>query len=173
MEPKTLAQILLRVLAVYLMAKGILYLPELATVASATKSFSGAFPNIGILSLVVIAPLVFGLGLWAASPKIAGLMVAQSNSGETNSPATLPQIQSAILATVGLLLVFLTLPSIVTIAFQILEESEHSVVIPTAVLASHIARLVLGILLIVGAGALVRLVNKAREFGLEEKASNK
>lgn len=167
MEPATLSLILLRVLAVYLIAKGILFAPEIVTVWSGASAYAGKYPNIGLYSFVILTPVIFGLILWLLSPQLAKMIVRGESLKQSVESLSLGNIQAAVLATVGLLIIFVTIPSLISISVQIFGEGGRSSTAATAHLSAQIAKVGLGVVLVFGANSLVRLIRRIREFGLE------
>ena len=172
MEPVTFATILLRVLAVYIASEGIMSVAEITSVWS--------FPSAGAADLPVIAIVLFallmsgGVGalIWAISPFLARKMVGDIEPATSTMPAV-KAIQHAILSIAGLLLFFTALPGIISLTIHFATtQAEPS----WSALSGLIAQLVkagLGAYLVLGRASLVAFINRFKEFGLEEKTSNK
>ena len=169
MEPVTLSLILLRVLSVYLVAKGILFIPEIATVWSRISTYGSESPGLGLMSLLIVAPLLLGVFLWAMSPRLAKIIVQNEGPREKTGAVSISHIQSAILATVGMILVLVTIPGLVSNAVLFFGEEGHFSTAASAHFWAQVAKLALGAALVVGSNFFVRLMRRFREFGLEQK----
>ncbi|MBL3601795.1 MAG: hypothetical protein JMN25_18350 [gamma proteobacterium endosymbiont of Lamellibrachia anaximandri] len=179
MEPRDLSQILIRVLSIYVLVKALMLLPELFT-----ASHLAGWPEIErhlylIYAMTTVFPFVFAIALWFLAPTLSKWLVVGINRTQESTSFNIDALQAAIIATAGLLVIFLAIPSTLSLGIQLFESSiltESERVYNSNTLAyfmGQIAKLVLGFVLLVGVRSWVRLINRFREFGLEAKTSNK
>jgi len=180
MNAHLLAKIALRVLSVYIMARGIMELPNLYTISLYAGSVvSEMEAQKSILYLAVVSPVVVGLALWFLASPLSSLVVGPEAGTHTPKNISVSEIQAVVIATVGFILFFFTVPGFVGLMVQLygtqnMIDGERIFNSNTLsyVLSSGL-KLLLGLLLIMGARFWVRLLTRFREFGLESKSSNK
>ena len=179
MEPRSLSQILIRVLSIYLLVKALMLLPELFTVSHLVGYEEIEKHLYLIYAMTIVLPFVFGIALWFLAPSLSKRMVRGLINTQESASFNSEAIQVAIIATVGFLVIVIAIPSMLSLGIQLYESSsliDGKRVFNTNSLAYFIgqtAKLLLGIALVVGVRTWVRLINLFREFGLEEKTSNK
>ncbi|MGB9429910.1 MAG: hypothetical protein WCC11_08580 [Gammaproteobacteria bacterium] len=174
MESKLFAKIVLRLLAVYLIARGIIFLPDFYMLQGQP---SGVFwtitnPNLWLV-IPVLAPTISGIVLWVIAPMIANWMIGVDNT-HVQIPSLLQNdLQAIAIVTAGLIIVIIAVPRIADWLIQLFANSYNngvSRVFDPGVLGFFIASVLLllfGLLLIFGIRFWVRLLRRIREFGLE------
>ncbi len=179
MEPNILARIAVRVVAIYVIARGIMYLPSIYTVLLYNDGRSG-IDTAGIVAIIaaVFGPLVVGIVLWMVTPALSKWIVGEKNGGE-ESGTSIGQLQAVAISTAGLVIVFVSLPGFISLLIQTFGgayEFEGQRTFNVNSVANFLAsglKVLFGILLVLGVRFWVRLLHRFKEFGLEEKSSNK
>jgi len=126
-----------------------------------------------VLTIALFIPLIAGIVLWNISNWLAKLITAGlPNNGNTNN--SLPHIQTMAITTVGLVVVVLSLPYLISLAVQffvsyssILDTDKTFKTVLLANIAASITKVVLGLTLVLGASGWVKLLYKIRGFGLK------
>ncbi|MBT3012976.1 MAG: hypothetical protein KUF77_15430 [Candidatus Thiodiazotropha sp. (ex Lucina aurantia)] len=179
MEPKALSQILIRVLSVYVLVKALMLLPELFTVSHLLGNDKDEKHLYLIYAITIVFPFVFGIVLWHFAPALSERITSGLVKTKESTSLQTEALQVAIIATVGFLVIFLSIPSTLSLGMQLFETStliEGERVFNANSLAyfiGQVAKLLLGVVMVVGVKTWVRLINRFREFGLERKTSNK
>lgn len=174
MDSKLLAKIVLRLLAVYLMARGILVLPNLYLIPGISSNLYEVHLNPYFWLIVpIIAPIIAGLVLWVVAPLVANWMTGSGNSSEQALLLSSDDLQVSAIVIAGLIIAIIAIPHIAAWLVQ-LFANPHSIgvnrVFDPNVLAFFVASVLefaLGLLLIFGVKFWVRLLRWAREFGLK------
>jgi len=170
MNPTLFAQILVRVLAIYLMAEAIMVAPQIASFPFTTNAGSEESNIVyRALGLAFLMPLLVGILLWAFASKISTLVVGRKSTLSSDSPLTTSSVASVAISVAGLLIVIIYLPSLVSawVQYDAASETFNADKLRTYLLAQG-ARVFLGVLLFVGVRYWVSLINHFREFGLEK-----
>jgi hypothetical protein len=179
MEPKGLSQILIRVLSIYVLVKALMLLPELFTASHMARNLEIEKYLYFTYAITIVFPFVFGVVLWFLAPTLSKWVTSGIEQTTETSSFNTEALQVAIISTVGLLIIFLAIPSILSLGIQLYESStviEGKRLFNNNSLAyfiGQVAKLVLGIALVSGVKVWVRFINRFREFGLEGKTSNK
>ncbi|HKV96669.1 MAG TPA: hypothetical protein VJR90_04140 [Gammaproteobacteria bacterium] len=174
MEPRLLAKILLRLLAIYLVVRGIMFLPNLYIVRSAAQFHSDSLNPYLWSVITVLAPIVAGIILWALSPFIASWLVGANDRKLNVSMMSSDNIQEIVVGLAGLIIVILAIPEVVNWLIHLFTRSffngQHRVfdMDELAWLIASALQLLLGLWLFFGVRFWVRLFRKAREFGLSK-----
>ena len=174
MESRLLAKILLRLLAIYLVVRGIMFLPNLYIVFSAEQFHSGSLNPYLWSVITVLVPIIIGVILWAASPFIASWLVGTDDQQLNVSMTPKVNIQEIIIGIAGLIIVMLAIPEVVNWLIQLFAHSFfnglHRVfhMDDLAWLIASALQLLLGLWLFLGVRFWGRLFRKAREFGLSK-----
>lgn len=174
MEPRLLAKILLRLLAIYLVVRGIMFLPNLYIVRSAAQFHSDSLNPYLWSVITVLAPIVAGIILWALSPFIASWFVGANDRKLNVSMMSSDNIQEIVVGLAGLIIVILAIPEVVNWLIHLFTRSffnsQHRVfdMDELAWLIASALQLLLGLWLFFGVRFWVRLFRKAREFGLSK-----
>jgi len=171
MDAKMIAKIALRVLATYIVATGIMGLPQLLSIPQRNDDTFFLFVFIFFLFLVV-APLIVGVALWMLAPKMAGWAVGKVDPATSDNPVKATDLQAMAFMTVGLIFTMQAAWYIAGIVYATVLEStspgNNPSLYHTPGFYSQIAKLVFGIVLIVGAKSLTRLFQRFREFGSKQ-----
>ena len=179
MEPILLAKISIRIVAIYLMAQGIIQVPGIATVLSyPSAQGSTSLQIILAISFAIITPLIFGVFLWVISNKLSTWVVGGSYNTESENELNSAQLQAIAFCTIGLVIMFMTIPSLVGQIIQLYSNPDifdgdrafNTIAVSNIVATS--LKVFLGLLLVLGTKFWVRLLHNFREFGLHEKSSN-
>lgn len=177
MEAKLLAKIVLRLLAVYLIARGLMFLPEFFTVPfnSASGQYISGFDPHLLLIMTLAAPIIAGIILWIIASLIANWMVG--TGGTKLSSAFSRELQAIAISTAGLIIAIFSIPNIVGWFLRFFENSYyngiHRIYDPatSAYFIAAILQFLLGLFLILGVRFWVRLLRSARECGLQPDLS--
>lgn len=174
MEARLLAKILLRLLAIYMIVRGIMLLPDLYFLFSATQFHSGSLNPYFWSVITVFAPVIAGIILWALSPFIAFWLVGADARQLNVSITPKDNIQEVAISIAGLIIVVLAIPEIVNALIQLFTRSFfnglHRVfdMGELAWLIASALQLLIGLWLFLGVRFWGRLFRKAREFGLNK-----
>lgn len=178
-EPKLLANISIRIVAIYLAAQGIMQVPSIATVLSYGSSQESLNLQVILaLSFAILTPLIFGIFMWAISNKLSSWVVGDLSSVESENDLNSAQLQAIAFCTIGVVIMFTTFPILVSQIIQLYSveniidgDTAFNTILISNLVATSL-KVVLGLLLVLGAKFWVRLLHKFREFGLHEKTSN-
>lgn len=120
MAPTTLSQIAVRVVAIYVIAQGIMYLPSIHSVMLYGSNRTGVDESaFSLIIAAIFGPMIVGLVLWAAAPTISKwIVVGAEEDAAEQAPFTLRQLQAVVISTAGLVIVFLSLPGFISLLFQ-------------------------------------------------------
>lgn len=181
MDPKVLGVVAFRVLAVYLVIWGMGNLSNLYYV----YSLKDALPGPGDASHPVLASLVYGfslvvpvlagLALWRWAPVVAERVVPAGTYPSGDGAYSLEKIQAVALATVGLLVIFWTLPILTVRTYALFTQTppEFSTIYQNPYKSTELVAMSLqvlfGLWLVLGARSWTRLLHRFQEFGLKEK----
>lgn len=152
-------------------------LPELFTVSHLAGNDEVEKHLYLIYAMTIVFPFVFGIALWFLAPALSERMTSGLEKAYKSPSFQTEALQVAIIATVGFLVIFLAIPSTLSLGIQLFESSaliEGERVFNANSLAyfiGQVAKLLLGIAMVVGVKTWVRLINRFREFGLEGKTS--
>jgi hypothetical protein len=179
MEPNQIARIGIRLVALYAYVQGIMYLPSIYTVA--LNSNSGPIGSYEVVAVVsaILGPLFVGTILWIAAPRLGKWVVGPPSQQPRRETTELVQYEATAICVAGLVIVFLALPGFVSLLIQTIGGSYAAEgqrvfnINAVAYLVANSLKVLLGILLIIGVRFWVKLLRKFRQFGLEEKSSNK
>ena len=168
MKPQELMTLALRVLAVFIASRGLVYLADATVYAVVpTQNQSGLpFPVLILISL--LGPAITAIVVWWCAPYLARLAAR----GMTDVPvAALDQqsIVGAMLVAAGALMFILALPALV--ANVIVGFGEPGVFVLPSLIAS-VVQSVIGAVLVVGARGTSRLLLRLRYVGTGCAASN-
>lgn len=176
MDAKLLAKIALRVLAVYIIAKGIMALPELMELPIYTGDAHYAGPSFLWIFAAVISPLIIGLFLWLIAPRAAHWIVGDVGKANLSMAVSGATLLTVAFISVGVTFVVLSLPNILGLIYISQDPSTARIgpdVFRSRYFFTETIRLFLGLLLIVGTKNLVRLFTIFREFGLVADSSER
>lgn len=170
MDAKLLAKIALRVLAVYIIAKGITELPELMTVQVYAGDAHYAGPDFLWIFSAVISPLIIGLCLWFLAPRAANWVVGSAGNADLSMKVSGATLLAVAFISIGVAFVVQSLPNVLGLIYVSQEPSggaQGPSVFYSRYFLSECIRLVLGLVLMIGTKNLVRLFRRFREFGLD------
>lgn len=172
MSYTAISKIGIRLVAVYLMATGMMAIPAWAELVFQHPQSDTTNLSRGLYLSGVLAPFAFGVIIWFLGPLVAKWMLpADQTEGTSFDVDTL---QRAAFAVLGVYLVVMNFPVLVGLLIRAASYSAHSQAnydygqspwhdyrIYTAALRS-----IFGVGLVVGGGYLMRLIDRIREFGL-------
>lgn len=175
MDPRLLAKILLKLLAIYLIVRGIMFLPSFYYVSASFAQLrsSGLNPYL-LYAMPVVAPIVAGIILWMISPFISSRIVGTGEDQLSVSGVPKDNIQEISIGVAGLIIVIVAIPEVVNLLIQAFAHSFynglHRVfdVGELALLIASVLQLLLGLSLFLGVRFWGRLLQSAREFGLSK-----
>lgn len=178
MKSKDLAFVALRVLAIYYLIAA-LYTLLTSLSAGLTFDLSNQLDNyattIFYFSLIPSSLyLVAAIVLWVFSDRLSQYVSNENLNSETNSTMKIEDIQVILFASIGLYLVFSSLPYIGGTLYKIIEmkNSDKYSLIPNETLTDTISlslEILLGIILFFGAKGFSGLLTWARSLGLKSK----
>lgn len=173
MNPILLATIAIKIVAIYVMAQGVVQLPGI--VAALQYQSSSVDPNNGNLVIylsALLSPLVFSLALWFIAPTLSRVIVKRADYSQ-EIDLTTDHLQAVAIATVGFILVIMSIPPLIGTSTQLFgsmdivnDEKVFNINLLSYVLAA-LTKIILGLALILGATGWVRLLNKIRGLGLK------
>jgi hypothetical protein len=170
MNPTLFAQILVRVLAVYLIAQAIMVVPQIAYFPFGSEAeLVDTHLVYWVVSLAILMPLLVGIALWLIAPHLAKAIVGRNASTTGVAPLTIDAAVGSAISVAGLLIVVIYLPSFVSTWVQYeAAGSTFNADKLTFHLIAQGARVCFGVLLIVGVRYWVALIHRFRELGLEK-----
>lgn len=175
MKANQLAQIGVRLVALYLIAQGITSLPNLYFYFPGmqhAESFSSFIYAVAFIS--ILSPVVIGVLLWVIAPLVSNSLTSPFQGAELNNTFNDNQLQTSAIFLIGIYLLTISIPDLVAAIYQYsklaeLESLRDSA--KTSIQASLLTatiELVLGVLLVVGANAITRWVSRLRNLGLNK-----
>ncbi len=170
MNPTQFAQILLRVLSVYLIAQAIEVVPQIASYPFGSEAeLDEAHLAYWLVSLAIVMPLLIGIALWLIAPRLAQGIVGRSVSSSGEAPLTANAVAGSAISVAGLLIICVYLPSFVGawIQYDAAGNTFNANQLRVHLIAQG-ARVCLGVLLLVGVRYWVALIKRLRELGLEK-----
>ena len=173
MTPGNISLIGVRLLGLYLVAQGVLELPNLVFLAQVPRDPEFTSLLYFLHASAILAPLMLGIVAFAFSSQISSLIQVEPDTATSGRQVNLEEIQSLVFAALGLLIVFLSFPRLLSTWISIYQSNvinERSVgYLSTPAFISPLAGVVFGVVLFVGARYWTRMYNWFREFGLEQK----
>lgn len=166
MDAKLLAKLALRVLALFMIATGVMALPQIGTL----DNQNGSSFSLLAATLVVMdaGPVLVGIALWFLAPILADWMVGEADSPARAKAVDADTLQTIAFATVGLVVaiqagsylagIFLTAATL---------PNDFQAFLHSYIFVAQLVKLVLGLALLVGAQFFSRLLLRLREFGLK------
>jgi hypothetical protein len=161
MDAKSFAQVILRLLAVFLIFLGLASLPTVIRELFFTNSVP---PDTKVdvplfIASFALTPVV-GIVLWLVSPTLGRWMATPSATAEATVPLDTLRIQAVAFVILG---TWLAVRSI----SEVLVFMASSEIAGDPYFWQHVVEVALSIFLIAGAKSLARLAVKLREFGLK------
>jgi len=175
MDAKSLSTIGLRLLAVYLVATGLMAIPVyLGFIHDAGWSNSPGSANWNFHLMVILAPFVVGAALWFLAPHVAKWVLGKTENSAVSERADVVGLQTAAFSVLGIFIVIQNLPTLIYLIVDALGFAPGSN-IPLAngqtIWSSDqfyvaLLRTLFGAALVLGSGFFTRLFRRFREFGL-------
>ena len=171
MNPSVLASILVKAVAIYLIAQGVMHVPEIVTVFQySSDNIDNRTIYYTVSFFAIFTPMLVGLFLWFISGKVCELML--NGVVQNEQPKIEPDsIYSIAITIIGIALLVFSIPQFVTLIIQLFGnmnevngENQFNIYTLSSVIGAFI-KLVLGLSLILGVGGWVRVINKLRVLG--------
>lgn len=157
MDARSFAQVALRLLATFMIFSGLAGLPIMAwalmdhSVLSDTK----VDPRVFLVSAFI--PMILGVVIWMASPRLASWMVGKDERSGSSAPLDVTQAQTVAFVVFGVWLAIRALSKVLVFAAN-WEWSDPFI-------WEELVELALSLFLIAGAKSLARFAQRVREFG--------
>ena len=172
MNPILLATIAIKVVAIYLISQGIVQVPGVVAVLQyQSLPVDSTDEMLAIYLAAILSPLLFGWILWFLAPTLSRVIVKKTDCSQ-DIELTTGHIQSISIATVGFILVIMSIPPLIGTSTQLFgsmdivnDERVFNINLLSYVLAA-LTKIILGLGLILGATGWARLLNKIRGLGL-------
>ena len=178
MNVKGLTVVSIRVLAIYFMARSVQILPDFYSALFYFKSDATTEIAVVLGSSVILAT---GPLLWVLAKPMSRWILRDVAGDYLGSGVRVGEIHAIAIATVGLIIVILNLPRLVTLVWQLFYSSESASLFmgETRIfregLISYIIQetllILFGIILMVRVNFVVQMVSKLRNFGYDKKPS--
>lgn len=173
MNPRTLATVAVKILAIYLITQGIMEVTKTVTLYSAAQSSIEIDKSIVVFfTSAIFIPLLAGVALWFASGTLSKLIL--KNTPDSESPSMpFSDVHAAVISTIGLFVVVDTVPQLARATVQLFGEMDivnNKEVYNSGLLAMFSAicvQIALGVSLMLGASGWVNLLYKFRGLGLK------
>lgn len=160
MQTKSLAIVLLRVVAVLVAAQGFGYIAELASFSQQGQNFSG---NVSLaFALALLVPLATGAVIWWVAPYVANLAVNKLPASVEFGGLTAEGLAHAAFVVLGVWLFLSSIPSLVTATFQLFEPNGMS---RMPWLIARALRCAFGVALIAGSRRISTVLLRLRYAG--------
>lgn len=161
MDAKLFGQVALRVLAVYVFALGLMALPNLYQVLHDHVVPEEPRLDYRLFATALTLPLVIGLLIWVSAPLLSRWMVSGAKESSLAEPLGVNHLQTVALTTLGLILAYHGVSSLVIyVAEGALDSAGFS-----TILLGYVIQLSLGIALILGGKFFTRWFKRLRDFG--------
>lgn len=160
MTGRLIAVLALRVLAVYVVAQGMLHVAQWIWMLP-SYSEPGAVPGWWTGTLLLF-PTLLGVALWVAARPLGRLAVADVG-GDDARPLTTIDLTASAFIVAGVVILLLSLPALL-VALYHLASGELPPGSPWVV--SRLAQCLLAVALLLRAGTLARLLHRLRDAGL-------
>jgi hypothetical protein len=177
MNFRLISKIGIRLLAVYMIATGIMIIPSLVEVAFQEARGVTVTADRSFYLVAIFSPFVFGLVLWFLAPYAAKWMVFEDKDAIASGPIDTAALQRAAFSVLGVYLVVMNFPVVVEVVVRIIDSSisdkeniDHvqspwfGYGLYTAVLRS-----LFGLALVLGGDYLMRIIYRIKEFGLVQR----
>lgn len=173
MNPKHIAQVGIRLVAIYLIAQGLSAIYSAYMVMSSFIQYSDEQSFIFLAMLfAVLSPGIIGILLWFIAPKLSGYFLSETNvTTETQTKHELSNIQSMVMVLIGVYIVAVNIPNAVSVTYYLFTntvEVNGVDAFDTKTLISAISnnlKLLLGVTLIVGSNLITNLIARLRTMG--------
>ncbi len=172
MNPIQLAQIGIRIVAIYLIAVGVSSIPDVYLFVS-TYDPDGEYTTFIYASVfaAILSPAIVGLLLWFAAPKLSSYVISIHPTSEENTALNINQMQSTVMVLIGVYLLAIYTPSAIAMCYQFFSttvevngvEAYKTSLLPSVITAN--LKVILGIALIIGSNQIVRGIAKIRTIG--------
>ena len=172
MNPIHMAQVGIRLVAIYLIAIGISRIPQLHQLVT-TYDPIGDYTRVLIATLVsaILSPAIIGGVLWLVAPKLSTYVITSYPTSSKNSMLNINQFQSSVVVLIGVYLLANYIPTAVSTSYQFFystievngKETYQMIFLPR-VMADNL-KVVFGIILIIGSKLIVRGITKIRTMG--------
>jgi hypothetical protein len=165
---ESLSLIGIRLVAIYLIASGVVLLPNLAQLWVGPADSDMVIGYV----IVVVSPLVIGVALYAVSLRISNTVCNGLGASEPRPELGADELHGIALSVAGLLIVATSLPDLVAIVVQIRQASEWNdrqvEYLSNPRLVSELVVLAFGVSMFSGARFWIRLYRRFRAFGVRD-----
>lgn len=168
MDAKTFGQVVLRILAVYFVAIGVMALPNLVEVLWDKAVPEDSNIDYRVFAVALSLPFIIGLLVWMWAPRLSLRMVGGSEDRTPIEALDAGKVQTIALTILGLIFVLHGFKSLVVYVAEGAWTSAGF----TTVLWGYVFELLLGVALILGGKFFARWFKRLREFGLLPPNSN-
>ncbi|HHV63775.1 MAG TPA: hypothetical protein GXX46_01655 [Peptococcaceae bacterium] len=169
MNKHNLAGLAVKLLAVFLLIKGVSALAAVATLQAISSSQTDTTYAINVSNL--IAYILMGIILWFFSPKLAGFISKGENiAGMGDFSISAEDLQRVLFSVLGLYFVGRSLPQIVstlTSLFALQNPSLFRSSLPY--LMGNITELIVGLIIFLSPQGLINLVKAIKTLGVNSK----
>lgn len=165
MDARLLTKIALRVLAVFMVATGIMGLPQLAMMDMRSDVVVSAL--LLIAAIMITMPLLIGPILWVLAPRLAGWIVGKGDAVPAAGSVAAADIQAIAFVTLGLIIAIQAGSYVIGVIYVLMTSDIPTSLTNNYVLPAQIAKLILGLALVFGAKGFTRFLRRFREFGLK------
>jgi hypothetical protein len=186
MTKREIANLCCRVLAVYVLVQGVSEAPSVLAMIASVSFVNPMTMFVWLCIAYAMHPamlIIGGIVLWRKSGVVAALMTGHDLQDEPDEPdvirrrPTAAEAHAIAFSTLGLWLLLNSVPNLITTGVFMAAFSQSD---PPSELEGYargwgidtlgpVAEMIIGIYLLFGASGLVRLLRKARDFGLEER----
>ena len=172
MNPIHIAQVGIRLVAIYLIAIGISSIPDVYLFVS-TYDPDGEYTAIiyGSVFLAIFSPGIVGILLWFIAPRLSSYVISSQSAPTDNNQLNINQLQSAVIVLIGVYLIAVYTPSAISISYQYFSntievngvDTYRIELLPNVISAN--LKVIFGIALILGSNLIVRGIVKIRTMG--------
>lgn len=160
MDARSFAQVVLRLLAVFMIFMGLAGLPALVWTLMDHSAPLDSKINTHLFTVSLVLPMLLGVVMWVITPRLARWMVGKRESSEQIVLLDVTRFQTVAFVVLGAWLAIKALSGLLVIAANSQWEDPRY--------WERVTELVLSICLIVGARFLARVVGTIRQFGAEQ-----
>ena len=179
MVPVVLARIAIRVVAICVIARGIMYLSQIYTELLYLDNYSVLDDaDIFWMAFAVLSPVLFGIILWVATPLLAIWVVGDCDTTQEDE-MTAGVFQAVAVSTSGLVIIFTSVPDFLSMAFVVYRSADElngQLIFGSQLVASLVVtglKVLFGMFLVIGVQYWVRLLQRFQRIGLAGKVARR
>jgi len=179
MNAESTVKLSLKVLSIYIIGVGLSQIPEYVAFMDGALPGVQFSADVNFYLSLVFSPLIVGIALWFAAPP-AARFIAKGVVQEETSDSHVQSLQAVAFATLGMYFVVENLPQLISSIIRLISGQDTQALthagrtfVSYNQLEVVALRVILGVILVVGAQFFTQLLRRLREYGLRPTNSTK